>query len=106
MHRVSFWAGDTVKLAIRASFLKLTPQYQLRNPIMFTVYIASLLTTALFIQSLWGQGDAATSFIFAITLWLWFTLIFANFAESMAEGRGKAQAEALRRARHEIQAKN
>lgn len=105
MHRVSFWGGDTVKLAIRASFLKLTPQYQIRNPIMFTVYIASLLTTALFIQSLFSQGDAATGFIFAITLWLWFTLIFANFAESMAEGRGKAQAEALRKARHEIQAK-
>ncbi|WP_428412778.1 potassium-transporting ATPase subunit KdpB [Legionella sp.] len=105
MHRVSFWGGDTVKLAIRASFLKLTPQYQIRNPIMFTVYIASLLTTALFIQSLLGQGEAETSFILAITLGLWFTLIFANFAESMAEGRGKAQAEALKKARHEIQAK-
>ncbi|MDR3503307.1 MAG: potassium-transporting ATPase subunit KdpB [Legionella sp.] len=105
MHRLSFWGGDIVKLAIRASFLKLTPQYQIRNPIMFTVYIASLLTTALFIQSLFGQGEAATSFILAITLWLWFTLIFANFAESMAEGRGKAQAEALRKARHELQAK-
>lgn len=105
MHRLSFWGSDIVKLALRASFLKLTPQYQIRNPIMFTVYIASLLTTALFIQSWLGQGEADTGFILAITLWLWFTLIFANFAESMAEGRGKAQAEALRKARHEIQAK-
>lgn len=72
---------------------------------MFTVYVASLITTALLIQALLGEGEASAGFILAITLWLWFTLLFANFAESMAEGRGKAQAQALRKARREIQAK-
>ena len=63
------------------------------------------MTTALFIQAVFGQGEAPAHFILAISLWLWFTLLFANFAEAMAEGRGKAQAQDLRRARREIQAK-
>ncbi len=105
LHNTSFWGSDIIKLALRDSFLKLNPVHQIRNPVMFTVYIASLLTTALFIQALIGDGEASASFILAITLWLWFTLFFANFAESMAEGRGKAQAQALKKARHEIQAK-
>jgi len=91
--------------SIIQAFLKLTPKHQLRNPVMFTVYIGSLLTTALFIQALLGKGEAPANFILAITCWLWFTLIFANLAEAMAEGRGKAQAEMLRKARHETQAK-
>lgn len=84
---------------------KFTPAHQIRNPVMFSVYISSLVTTGLFIQSMIGKGEAAPSFILAITLWLWFTLLFANFAEAVAEGRGKAQAETLRKARREIEAK-
>ncbi len=101
----SLWDFSIIKRAIRDSFLKLAPQNQVRNPVMFAVYVGSILTTVLFIQAILGRGEASASFILAITVWLWFTLLFANFAESMAEGRGKAQAQALRKARREIQAK-
>ena len=76
---------------------KLHPWHQVRNPVMFVVLVGSVLTTGLFIQALVGHGEAPASFIFAVSLWLWFTVLFANFAEAMAEGRGKAQADALRR---------
>ncbi len=102
---VSPWNVGILKSAIIASFLKLTPRHQLRNPVMFTVYIGSLLTSALFIRAMSGAAEAPPHFILAITIWLWMTLLFANFAESMAESRGKAQAQALRKARREIQAK-
>jgi K+-transporting ATPase ATPase B chain len=75
---------------------RLSPRYQVRNPVMFVVWLGSLLTTGLFIQALTGEGEAPAGFILAITLWLWFTVLFANFAEAVAEGRGKAQAAALR----------
>ena len=101
----SLWDFRIIKVAIRESFLKLAPQNQIRNPVMFAVYVCSILTTVLFVHALLGQGDAPAHFILAISMWLWFTLLFANFAESMAEGRGKAQAQALRKARREIQAK-
>lgn len=91
--------------AIIESIKKLDPRHQIKNPVMFVVLIGSILTTGLFIQALMGHGEAPKGFILAITLWLWFTLIFANFAESMAEGRGKAQAENLRKARKDTQAK-
>ncbi|MGX6643208.1 potassium-transporting ATPase subunit KdpB [Legionella pneumophila] len=104
-HKSSLWDTKIIQIAIRNSFLKLTPFHQIKNPVMFTVYVGSLITTALLIQALLGEGEASAGFILAITLWLWFTLLFANFAESMAEGRGKAQAQALRKARREIQAK-
>jgi len=87
------------------SFKRLTPRYQLRNPVMFVVWLGSLLTTGLFIQALVGQGEAPAGFILAISLWLWFTVLFANFAEAMAEGRGKAQADALRGLRKTVWAK-
>lgn len=103
--KISFWDIDIIKFAIRDAFLKLTPRYQIRNPVMFTVYVSSLLTTGLFIQAIVGEGDAPAWFILAVTLWLWFTLLFANFAEALAEGRGKAQAKVLRKSRSEIQAK-
>lgn len=103
--KISLWDISIIKSAIRDSFRKLSPQHQIRNPVMFTVYIGSWLTSGLFIQALMDQGEAPASFILAITLWLWFTLLFANFAEAMAEGRGKAQAQALRKSRREIQAK-
>jgi len=97
--------SSIIKMAIYDSFLKLNPQKQIRNPVMFAVYLGSILTTGLFIQALLSEGEEYVWFIFAITSWLWFTLFFANFAESMAEGRGKAQAQSLRKARHEIPAK-
>ena len=72
---------------------------------MFVVEVVSVLTTILFAQALVGRGEAPAGFILVIAFWLWFTVVFANFAEAMAEGRGKAQAESLRRARRDIQAK-
>ena len=78
------------------AFLKLAPQVQWRNPVMFVVYAGSILTTLLFFQSLAGGGEAPSGFILTISLWLWFTVLFANFAEALAEGRSKAQAASLR----------
>src|SRR4029078_12895132 len=94
-----------VRRAIGDSFKKLDPRHQVKNPVMFVVGVGSLLTTVLALQALVGQGEGAAGFIIAISLWLWFTVIFANFAEAMAEGCGKAQAETLRRARRDVQAK-
>jgi potassium-transporting ATPase ATP-binding subunit len=94
-----------VRAAMLDSFRKLNPRVQVKNPVMFTVYIGSMLTTVLFLQALFGKGEAPTGFILAISLWLWFTVLFANFAEAMAEGRGKAQAATLRQARAETPAR-
>jgi len=91
--------------AIRASFAKLDPRHQFRNPVMFVVEVGSVLTTLLFVQALFGRGEASAAFTGAIAAWLWFTVLFANFAEAMAEGRGKAQAEALRRTKKETLAR-
>ena len=91
--------------ALIGSFQKLDPRHQIKNPVMFVVEIGSILTTGLFFQALGGQGETGAGFILAISLWLWFTIVFANFAESMAEGRGKAQAESLRKARKDTPAK-
>jgi K+-transporting ATPase ATPase B chain len=94
-----------VRRAIFESFGKLDPRHQVRNPVMFVVEVGSVLTTGLFFQALAGHGEAPAGFILAVSLWLWFTVLFANFAEAMAEGRGKAQADSLRKARKDIQAK-
>src|SRR5262245_42983708 len=94
-----------IKQAIVDSFGKLTPRHQVRNPVMFVVYVGSILTTLLWIQALVGRGEAPPWFIFWVSVWLWFTVLFANFAEAMAEGRGKAQAASLRKARRDLQAK-
>src|SRR5258707_1474806 len=91
--------------AVVDSFRKLTPQRQVRNPVMFVVYVGSILTTLLWAQAIVGKGEAPAWFIFWVSVWLWFTVLFANFAEAMAEGRGKAQAASLRRARRDLQAK-
>ena len=85
-----------LKPAIVSSFAKLSPRVQWRNPVMFVVYIGSILTTLLGLQALQGQGDTSPGFIFAVSVWLWFTVLFANFAEALAEGRSKAQAASLR----------
>src|ERR1041384_4437121 len=87
------------------SFKKLTPQRQVRNPVMFVVYVGSIVTTLLWIQAIAGTGEAPGWFIFSVSVWLWFTVLFANFAEAMAEGRGKAQAASLRKARRDLEAK-
>ncbi len=91
--------------AIVESFVKLNPGLMVRNPVMFVVEVGSVLTTVLWIQALAGQGEAPTGFIGAIALWLWFTVLFANFSEAVAEGRGKAQAESLRKARQDTPAR-
>jgi K+-transporting ATPase ATPase B chain len=94
-----------VKQAIVDAFRKLTFQRQVRNPVMFVVYVGSILTSLLWVQALVGRGEAPPWFIFWVSVWLWFTVLFANFAEAMAEGRGKAQAASLRKARRDLQAK-
>ena len=94
-----------VMRALRDAFVKLSPRLQFRNPVMFVVFVCSVLTTLLWVQALTGHGEAPTGFIFWVSLWLWFTLLFANFAEALAEGRGKAQADALRGSRKDVAAK-
>src|SRR6202035_2967489 len=91
--------------AVADSFRKLAPAVQVRNPVMFVVYIGSILTTILFVQALRGQGEAPAGFILAVAAWLWFTVLFANFAESLAEGRSKAQAASLRGLKQSVTAK-
>jgi K+-transporting ATPase ATPase B chain len=91
--------------AIADSFRKLGPRHQLRNPVMFCVYIGSILTTVLWVAALSGQAEAPAGFILAVSLWLWFTVLFANFAEALAEGRSKAQAASLRSAKRDVMAK-
>ncbi len=103
---LSWFVGpDAMKTALVQSFRRLTPRYQWRNPVMFVVYIGSILTTILWLQALTGKGEAPAGFILAVTLWLWVTLLFANFAEAIAEGRSKAQAASLKTARKDTIAK-
>ena len=98
--------GPIVKRAIVESFKKLDPRHQARNPVMFVVLVGSAFTTCLWVQSLVGRRRGASRGSSSRSaLWLWFTVLFANFAEAMAEGRGKAQADTLRKARKDIQAK-
>ncbi len=97
--------GAIVRRAWLDAFKKLNPRQQMKNPVMFVVWIGSLLTTMLYFQALAGHGEARTGFILAITLWLWFTVLFANFAEAIAEGRSRAQAASLRKAKQDIAAK-
>ncbi|WP_080431945.1 potassium-transporting ATPase subunit KdpB [Burkholderia ubonensis] len=94
-----------VRPALVDSVKKLAPRTQLRNPVMFCVYVGSILTTILWLAALGGQAEAPAGFILAIALWLWFTVLFANFAEALAEGRSKAQAASLRSAKHNVTAK-
>src|SRR4051794_9502973 len=105
----SLFDPPIVKRALASAFEKLNPRRQLRNPVMFVVLVGSILTTLLGIHA-WIDRDpgAATdptkgaAFIMGISAWLWFTVLFANFAEAMAEGRGKAQADALRATRRDV----
>jgi potassium-transporting ATPase ATP-binding subunit len=97
--------SNIFKDAIRQSFMKLTPKVQIKNPVMFVVYIAAAMTTALFLLSFAGIRDENAGYTLAIALILWFTVLFANFAEAIAEGRGRAQASSLRSARKDVKAK-
>ncbi len=101
----SVFQRELYQRAVLDSFIKLNPRWMVRNPVMFVVEVGSLLTTCLWIQALFGKGEAPTGFIGGVALWLWFTVLFANFSEAVAEGRGKAQAEALRKTRQTTQAK-
>ena len=91
--------------AVIDAFGKLDPRTLVRNPVMFTVEIGSVITTLLYLQALTGRGEAPAGFIGAVSAWLWFTVLFANFAEALAEGRGKAQAESLRKMRRDTEAR-
>ena len=101
----SLMTPQILQEAMLDSFRKLTPQQQWKNPVMFVVYIGSLLTTFLWIQAVTGLGEAPAGFILGVALWLWFTVLFANFAEAVAEGRSKAQAAFLRTAKRDVAAK-
>ena len=98
-----FIDGNIVKEALKESFVKLSPKVQYKNPVMFVVYIGSILTTLIFLATFFKEsGVEERLFTFLITLFLWFTVLFANFAEAIAEGRGKAQADALRSAKKDV----
>lgn len=88
--------------AFRSSFKKLAPTIQLKNPVMLVVYLGAILTTILYVLTFAGYTDAEPFFILAIAIILWLTILFANFAEAIAEGRGKAQAESLKQAKKEV----
>jgi len=94
-----------LRQAVVASFVKLDPRVQLRNPVMFAVYVGSILTTLLWIDALRGGSTESPGFILGVAVWLWFTVLFANFAEAIAEGRGKAQAASLRKNRTTVTAR-
>ncbi|WP_437340367.1 potassium-transporting ATPase subunit KdpB [Achromobacter mucicolens] len=98
------WSRALVGPALLDSLRKLSPAAQVKNPVMFVVYVCSLLTTVLWIMALGGQAEAPAGFILGIAVWLWFTVLFANFAEALAEGRGKQQAATLRGLRTTIDA--
>ena len=100
----SFANKELLLRAIKDSFVKLSPRVQFHNPVMFLVYISAIMTTVLYIASLFGIADARPAFILMISVLLWFTVLFANFAEAIAEGRGKAQADTLRAAKRDTMA--
>ncbi|CDG81352.1 potassium-transporting ATPase subunit KdpB [Janthinobacterium agaricidamnosum] len=107
MSRKSLTLFDSALIgpAILDAFKKLHPRTQWRSPVMFVVYVGSIITSLLAIQALNGQGEAPAGFILATSVWLWFTVLFANFAEALAEGRSKAQAASLRALKQTVMAK-
>src|SRR5712692_3372682 len=111
---ISIWDPKIIRAAIPESFKKLDPRVQVKNPVMFVVEVGSVITSIEFVRLLFTSPSAAfprtqltyeTIFVLAVAIWLWFTVVFANFAEAMAEGRGKAQADTLRRTRTMTMAK-
>jgi len=110
MHKTqTLYDAPLLRAAAWDSLKRLSPRHQVKNPVMFVVWLGSLLTSGLYLRALIGQAEApaveTTGFILAIALWLWFTVVFANFAEAVAEGRGKAQAAALKCLRKTVMAK-
>ncbi len=102
--RISMFEVRFLQPALVESFKRLAPQYQWRNPVMFVCYIGAIFTTGLGIQAIAGDGEASVGYILNVSLWLWFTVLFANFAEALAESRSKAQAAHLRAAKRDVQA--
>jgi K+-transporting ATPase ATPase B chain len=102
-HRISIWDPGIIRQAVVDSLAKLDPRIQIRNPVMFIVEVGSLVTTMVLAQELIGGGGSPL-FTGQVAFWLWFTVLFANFAEAMAEGRGKAQAATLRKTKAETTA--
>src|SRR6185312_17084362 len=94
------FSRELAAAAVRDSFPKLDPRTQLKNPVMFIVELGSVITTAIFVLDLVRGQTGQLWFVGVIAVWLWLTVLFANFAEAIAEGRGKAQANALRATRH------
>ena len=103
--RLSMFDTRLIGPALVDAFKKLGFRTQLRSPVMFVVYIGSIITTMLYVQALYGTGEAPAGFILAAAIWLWFTVLFANFAEALAEGRSKAQAASLRGLKESVMAK-
>lgn len=91
--------------SVKQSFAKLSPRLQIKNPVMLVVYIGAILTTIIYFLSFWGIRDEKAGYTLAIALILWFTVLFANFSEAIAEGRGRAQADTLRNTRKDVSAK-
>jgi K+-transporting ATPase ATPase B chain len=104
-HKLSMFDRTLMWPAVIDALRKLDPRVQWRNPVMFVVYVGSILTTGLWVQALAGRGEAPGWFILNVAIWLWFTVLFANFAEALAEGRSKAQAAALRGLKQAVFAK-
>src|ERR1700678_1437281 len=100
----SLWTSGIIGVAVKDSFVKLNPRTLMKNPVMFVVEVGSVVTSVELTSDL-ARHNGNFGFELQITLWLWFTVLFANFAEAMAEGRGKAQAETLRKARSETVAR-
>jgi K+-transporting ATPase ATPase B chain len=103
--RLSMFDTSLIGPALADAFKKLGVRTQLRSPVMFVVYVGSVVTTLLYVQALMGNGEAPAGFILACAVWLWFTVLFANFAEALAEGRSKAQAASLRGLKQSVIAK-
>src|SRR5271163_2980125 len=101
----ALWNREIVSRASIDSFVKLDPRLMVKNPVMFVVEVTSVLVMFTLFRDLLAHKMALAGFEFQIALWLWFTVLFANFAEAMAEGRGKAQADNLRKTRTETKAK-
>ncbi len=102
---LSLFEGALLRQAVVDAFLKLNPLQMMRRPVMFVVEVGSVLTSVLFFLALSGRGEESPGFILTVSIWLWVTVLFGNFAEAMAEGRGKAQAKALRSTRKDVLAK-
>ena len=103
---ISIFRGDIIRRAVLDSLLKLNPRHLLGNPVMLVVEIGAVITTLLFLDDLTEGRPESMAFTIAISVWLWFTVLFANFAEAMAEGRGKAQAQSLRSMRRDTMARS